>query len=127
MIEMVSLCDISQFRNGAPNLLREGNKFWDKKVWIGTLETTNPGYALWRKEEVLEWFSKLKNEQNLDMVILCVVDILNEINTTIVSNWIDADYLAQIFNTKVEANLADLWNRLSRKKQIVPVFQENIV
>lgn len=101
-------------------------EFWDKKVGIGTLETTNPWYALGRKEEVLTWFHELKKEQGLDMAILCVVDILNETNTTIVWEGEDAEYLAEIFNTSVEDNLADLWNRLSRKKQIVPVFQENI-
>ena len=100
--------------------------FWTKTVGIGTLETTNPWYALGRKEEVLEGFIKLKEEQTLDMIILCVVDILNETNTTIIGDWADADYLSEIFNTSVEDNLADLWKRLSRKKQIVPVFQENI-
>lgn len=92
----------------------------NKKLWVWTLETTNPWYVLWRKEEILEGLEKIKKENNLEFIMLCIVDIISEKNTTIILDWKDSIVLEEIFNTKVENNLADLKNRLSRKKQIVP-------
>ena len=90
------------------------------KAWIGTLETTNPWYGLWRKEEILEWLEKIKSQDNLDFIMLSIVDIIWEKNTTIVLDWKDTEILEEVFNCKSENNLADLKNRLSRKKQVVP-------
>jgi manganese-dependent inorganic pyrophosphatase len=56
--------------------------------------------------------------------MLSVVDIFWENNTTIVLDWIDSKIVEEIFNTKVENNLANLKNRLSRKKQVVPELTE---
>ena len=90
------------------------------KAWIWTLETTNPGYALGRKEEILEWLKNIKNNDNLDFILLSVVDIIWEKNTSIVIDWEETKIIEEIFWAKVENNLADLKNRLSRKKQVVP-------
>ncbi len=95
-----------------------------KMLWVWTLETVNPGYALWRKEEILKWLEKIKNAWNLSFIMLSVVDIFWENNTSIVLDWIDSKIVEEIFNTKVIDNLADLKNRLSRKKQVVPELTE---
>ncbi len=95
-----------------------------QKLWVWTLETTNPNYAFWRKQEILEGLKKIKSESNLDFIILMVVDIISEKNTTIVLDWKDSEILEKVFNCKIENNLADLKNRLSRKKQIVPELTE---
>jgi manganese-dependent inorganic pyrophosphatase len=63
---------------------------------------------------------ELKSQQNLDFIMLSIVDILWEINTTIVLDGNDTEIIENIFWVKVTDNLADLWARLSRKKQIVP-------
>ncbi len=94
--------------------------FNGKKAGIGTLETTNPNYALWRKEEILAGLEKIKSEDNLDFILLSVVDIIWEKNTSIVLDWSDSEIIKEVFNIDLENNLADLKNRLSRKKQIVP-------
>lgn len=94
--------------------------FNGKKAGIGTLETTNPGYALGRKDELLLWLEKIKSEDNLDFILLSIVDIIWEKNTSIVIDGSETQIIEEIFNTKVENNLADLKNRLSRKKQVVP-------
>jgi len=62
---------------------------------------------------------ELKLEQNLDFIMLCIVDILEEKNTTIILDE-DSDTLNKIFQTQTLDNLADLGNRVSRKKQIAP-------
>jgi len=98
---------------------KEFNFNW-VKAWIWTLETTNPGYALWRKEEILEWLKNIKEKDNLDFIILSVVDIIWEKNTTICLDWKESEIISEVFNTEVKDNLANLKNRLSRKKQIVP-------
>ena len=92
---------------------------WNK-AWIGTLETTNPWYALWRKDEIIKWLEIIKKNDNLDFMLLSVVDIIGEKNTSIVIQWTETSIIEEIFNTEVIDNLADLKNRLSRKKQVVP-------
>ena len=94
--------------------------FNGKKAGIGTLETTNPDYALGRKDEILIGLEKIKASDNLEFILLSVVDIIWEKNTSIVLDGSDSEIIEQVFNTKVENNLADLKNRLSRKKQVVP-------
>ncbi|MDQ7009315.1 MAG: manganese-dependent inorganic pyrophosphatase [Candidatus Gracilibacteria bacterium] len=90
------------------------------KAGIGTLETTNPGYGLGRKDEILGALEKIKKEDNLDFIMLSIVDIIGEKNTTIILDGKDSEVLEKVFNIKIENNLADLKNRLSRKKQVVP-------
>ncbi len=94
------------------------------KAWIGTLETTNPWYALWRKEEILKWLKNIKKNDSLDFILLSVVDIIGEKNTSIVIDWTESSIIKELFNTEVIDNLADLKNRLSRKKQVVPDLTE---
>jgi manganese-dependent inorganic pyrophosphatase len=94
------------------------------KAWIWTLETTNPGYWLGRKEEILKWLEKIKIQDNLDFIMLSIVDIIWEKNTTIALEWNDSKVIEEVFNCKVENNQANLKNRLSRKKQVVPDLTE---
>lgn len=95
-------------------------EFGSKKIGVGTLETTNPGYGLGRKNEILEWMKELKSEQNLDFIMLSIVDIIWENNITIVWDEEDSTIIETVFWVTVQDNLADLWARLSRKKQIAP-------
>lgn len=95
-------------------------EFGDIKIGVWTLETTNPEYGLGRKNEILTGLGEIKKEQNLDFIMLSIVDILGEENTTIVCDGEDSKILSEVFNCEVKDNLADLWARLSRKKQIAP-------
>ena len=98
-------------------------EFWSRKIWVGTLETTNPWYSLGRKDEILDWMRELKQEQNLEFIMLSVVDILWEINTTITLDE-DTAVIEKVFWVTTQDNISDLWARLSRKKQIVPDLTE---
>jgi manganese-dependent inorganic pyrophosphatase len=73
---------------------KEYNFNWIK-AGIWNLETTNPNYSLWRKDEIIKEMKEIKKKDWLDFILLSIVDIINE-------------------------NIADLKRRLSRKKQIVP-------
>lgn len=90
------------------------------KAWIWTLETTNAKFSLDKKEEILDWLMKIKMEDKLDFILLSVVDILEETNTSFVLDWLEKEVIEKVFETKAENHLANLWKRLSRKKQIVP-------
>lgn len=98
-------------------------EFQNIKIWVWTLETTNPWYGLWRKDEILEWMKELKAGQNLDFIMLSIVDILWEANTTITLNE-DNHIIESVFQVSVIENLSNLWARLSRKKQIIPNLTE---
>ena len=91
-----------------------------KKAGIWTLETTNPAYWLGRKQEILQGLKEIKQKDWLDFIMLSIVDIIWQKNTTIVLDWFETEVIEEVFNCKVEDNLADLKNRLSRKKQVVP-------
>lgn len=94
------------------------------KIWVWTLETTNPWYALGRKSELLNAMEKIKLESNLNFILLSVVDIIWMKNTSFALDWEDSDIVKDIFKAEVIDNLADLKNRLSRKKQIIPDLTE---
>lgn len=91
-----------------------------KKAWVWSLETTNPGYALGRKEEIVSEMKKIKESDWLDFILLSIIDIIWEKNTSIVLDWKDSMVVEEVFWNKVNDNLIDLGRRLSRKKQIVP-------
>ncbi len=92
----------------------------NKNFWIWTLETTNPNYAFWRKDEILEAMKEIKEKEKLDFILFSVVDIIKENNTSFVLNWEDSIIVEEVFGVKVESNEVDLGRRLSRKKQIAP-------
>lgn len=94
-------------------------EFENLKIGVWTLETTNPAYGLGRKEEILTGMQELKQEQNLDFIMLSIVDILWENNTTITIDE-DSNVIQTVFWADVTDNLSNLWARLSRKKQIIP-------
>jgi manganese-dependent inorganic pyrophosphatase len=91
-----------------------------KKAWIWTIETTSPNYILDRKNEIVSKMDDIKKRDKLDFILLSVVDIIWEKNTSIVLEWEDSKVVEKVFWEKVKDNLIDLKNRLSRKKQIVP-------
>jgi manganese-dependent inorganic pyrophosphatase len=78
-----------------------------RKCGIGSLETTNPSYAFGRKEEILTGLKELKIEQQLDFIMLSIIDILIEHNTTFILDE-DSSTLEAIFGFQVKNNEADL-------------------
>lgn len=99
--------------------------FNGKKVGIGVMETTNPNYAINRIDEIQESIEQIKSKDNLDHLVFSVIDILNEKNTTIVSNPEDKKVISEAFSAQeIESNTLDLENRVSRKKQIVPTLEQ---
>jgi manganese-dependent inorganic pyrophosphatase len=94
--------------------------FGGRKVAIACIETTNPQYCLGRKEELMEEMNRIKAEEGYNAIIFCIVDIIQEQNTTIVASESEANILSEVFGAITVDGLADLGNRISRKKQIIP-------
>ncbi|MFK7780122.1 MAG: manganese-dependent inorganic pyrophosphatase [Candidatus Gracilibacteria bacterium] len=94
------------------------------KAGVGTLETTNPSYVLDRKEKIIKGMEIIKEKDKLDFILLSIVDIIGEQNTSIVLDGKDSKVVEKVFGEKISNNLVDLKRRLSRKKQIVPDLTE---
>ncbi|NVP17425.1 manganese-dependent inorganic pyrophosphatase [Candidatus Gracilibacteria bacterium] len=94
------------------------------KAGVGTLETTNPNYALGRKDEILKAMQTIRDNDKLDFIFLSIVDIIGEKNISIVLDGADSKVASEVFDAEVKDNLIDLKRRLSRKKQVVPDLTE---
>lgn len=100
--------------------------FGEKRSLIACIETTNPQYCLERKDEIIETIQTIKASEGYDFILFCIIDILQEKNITIVASNIEADILKKAFGVETLDNLADLNNRISRKKTIIPPLQETL-
>jgi len=114
---------------GAEDLIKMDYKeyeFHNKKYGIGVIETTSPKSILKRKKEIIDAIEKLKEKEKLEGVLLSVIDILNEHNSTIVAGEHEAEILRAAFGGKeIEHNLYSLGPVISRKKQIIPKLEEH--
>lgn len=96
----------------------------DKHFGYGVMETTTPEYALQRKGEILQNMQVLKERTGLYAFFFSVVDILNEKNTTFVLSDIEAAIIYGAFGVNTTDSLADLGNRVSRKKELEPLVRQ---
>jgi len=97
--------------------------FGAQKWGVGVIETTNPAYVFGRQAELLAAMQAEKGASGLDGLVLSVVDILNETNRTIVTGESEAAVLGEAFAAVTVDHVADLGDRISRKKQIVPTLE----
>jgi manganese-dependent inorganic pyrophosphatase len=88
------------------------------------METTNPSSALNMKDALLDAIAQTKKDRWVDAMLFCIIDILNETNTTLVI-WTDEENLIQnVFAISTHDGVADLWSRISRKKQLAAPLAE---
>ena len=90
---------------------------------LGVIETTNPAYVFGRQAELLGAMDSAKAEDGLSGVLLSVVDILNGTNRTLVLSATEEKVLSGAFGVSPQGQVADLGDRISRKKQIVPALE----
>jgi len=97
----------------------------DSRMAIGVMETTNPNYAMTRKDEILKILGEIKAREELDFILFSVVDILNQKNIGMVLGENESNILQKALEVKTDDNnIADLGSRLSRKKELVPPLTE---
>lgn len=91
-----------------------------KQFGYGVMETTNPAYAMGRKDEILADMKKLKEETGLAAIFFSVVDIIAENNITFVLGETEVDIIKWAFGAVTKDSVAQLGKRLSRKKELEP-------
>ncbi|CAM3788806.1 manganese-dependent inorganic pyrophosphatase [Deinococcus frigens] len=92
---------------------------------LGMIETTNPAYVFGRQAELLAAMRAAKAADGLDGVLLGVVDILNGTNRMLVPGESEAQVVQAAFAAPTVDGVADLGDRISRKKQIVPALEQH--
>jgi manganese-dependent inorganic pyrophosphatase len=88
------------------------------------METTNPQYALGRKNEIISDLRALKEENSLDAIFFSVVDILTEKNTVFAVSDLEVEIIKSAFGANTQDFIADLGHRLSRKKELEPAVRK---
>lgn len=101
--------------------------FGTLKSGIACIETTNPDYCLNRKQEILDTMRNIKSQEWYDFFLFCVVDIIAEKNIAFVPTDEEVTIIKKAFWVDTIDDTADLGNRISRKKSIVPVLEESLV
>lgn len=101
-----------------------GDSAQPQRWGIGVIETTNPGYVFGRQGELLAAMEQVKGEDKLTGILLCVVDILQGTNKTFVLGDTEVQVIKGAFGADTQAQVADLGDRISRKKQIVPTLEK---
>ncbi|WP_424950373.1 manganese-dependent inorganic pyrophosphatase [Deinococcus sp.] len=94
-----------------------------QKWGLGVIETTNPGYVFGRQAELFSAMNAEKAAGGLDGLLLSVVDILAGTNHMLVAGPSEAAVIQAAFGAAVQNGVADLGDRISRKKQIVPTLE----
>ncbi len=117
--------DVSDFTDiGLVHLDSKKYSVGDKNLRISAIETTNPSSVLERKIGIIEAIqSILKEEKDVDDVLLFVIDILKEEAIVLTYNQFTKDIIQASFGVTVTEDTKVLPGILSRKKQIFPVLR----
>ena len=96
----------------------------DKNAKVAQVNTADINDMMNRKEEIEQAISADIEKNNLDLFVFAITDIINSNSQAIVLGK-NTDIFERGFNKKLEENTAFLPGVVSRKKQILPVLQEN--
>ena len=96
----------------------------DKNAKVAQVNTADINDMMNRKEEIEQAISADIEKNNLDLFVFAITDIINSNSQAIVLGK-NTDIFERGFNKKLEDNTAFLPGVVSRKKQILPVLQEN--
>ena len=95
------------------------------KYQASQVNTASIEDVLKSKEEIDKAIDSFIKENNIDLYVLMITDILNN-NSQIIVKGKRIDIAEKAFNVKLENDMAFLPGVVSRKKQVVPVINENI-
>ncbi len=96
----------------------------DKNAKVAQVNTADINDMMNRKEEIEQAINADIKKNNLDLFVFAITDIINSNSQAIVLGK-NTDIFEKGFNKKLEDNTAFLPGVVSRKKQILPVLQEN--
>ncbi len=101
-------------------------EFGNGTYGIGVMETTNISFGLDKKDEIKKGLKEIKEKENLKGVFFSIIDILNEESYTLTSGEQEDKIFAEMFESKEKDGAMFVKGLVSRKKQIVPKFQESL-
>ena len=117
--------DLSDY--SAEDLLKIDAKCVDmngNKVKIAQVNTVDINDVLKSQDDIEKAINATIENENLDLFVLAITDIVNSNSEAIVLGK-RADIVEKAYNVKLENNRAFLPGVVSRKKQMLPIMQEN--
>ncbi|HFC36361.1 MAG TPA: manganese-dependent inorganic pyrophosphatase, partial [Candidatus Moranbacteria bacterium] len=99
-------------------------EFGGNEYGIGVMETTNVDFGLNKKEELIEKMKEIKEKDGLKGLFFVIVDILNEKSYTLCSGQEEKELFGKLFSARDDDGVLFADKLVSRKKQIVPAFEE---
>lgn len=99
-------------------------EFGGKNYGVGVMETTNKDYGISRKDEIILKMREIKEKDGLAGIFFTIIDILNENSYTIAPEKDEIELFTKMFNAENQENILFVKNLVSRKKQIIPKFEE---
>ena len=96
----------------------------ENPLMIAQVNTVDIDDVMKNKGELEQAINNVISEKNLNLFVLAITDIVNS-NSQIIALGNRTDMVEKAFNVKLEDNTAFLPGVVSRKKQMVPVLQEN--
>ena len=90
-------------------------------IFISCLFTN---FGLNKADKIKEKLQEIKEKDNLKGIFFSIIDILNEESYTFTSGNEENKIFTKIFNAEEKEDSLFVKNLVSRKKQIVPKFQE---
>ena len=97
--------------------------FKDGEYGIGVMETTNVDFGLDRKDEIVAKLKEIKTKDGLQGVFFVIVDILNEKSYTLGAGDEEITLFTKLFEVENQNGVLFVDKLVSRKKQIIPVFE----
>jgi len=94
------------------------------KVKIAQVNTVDINDVLKNQEELENAINNSISNENLDLFVFAITDIVNS-NSEVIALGKRKDIVEKSYNVKLENNRAFLPGVVSRKKQMLPVMQEN--
>lgn len=96
----------------------------ETRMGIAMFETISPGELLEKREEIKEKMKQFKKKQKLDLLIFVIVDISRMLSFVIATSSREEETIEKIFKQKKDYGTFKLPGVVSRKTQLVPVFEK---
>lgn len=101
--------------------------FNDKKVFVGQVETVEQRNVINnKKSQLLSSLKSLKTKEKYHFAFLALSDILKLNTKLLFTSQKEGEFLSKVFGQKSKDNLIDIGEKLSRKKDIVPLIERGL-
>lgn len=107
------------------NADRKQKDFCGINASIAQTNTADISEVLKRENEILSEMKKISEEEKLELFVLLITDIVHANSMAIVIGE-DPELIERAYNVKLDGNKALLEGVVSRKKQVIPILEDQI-